>query len=82
MRIHHRFFRRRDSTRVREIGGVIDILCLAVGHCDLIYNRWCCCDEVKVVFSFQSFLNNFHMEKSQESAAEAEAQGDGCFRLE
>ena len=39
-------------------------------------------DQVELVLALQPLLNDLHVEQSQESAAKAEAQRDGAFRLE
>ena len=47
----------------------------------MIDNRRCRRDEFQMVFSFQTLLNNVHMQKAQETAAETKAQSHGRFRL-
>ena len=39
-------------------------------------------DYVHVKFAAEAFLNDFHMEQAEESAAETESEGNGAFRLE
>ena len=39
-------------------------------------------DNIQIEFPLQTLLNDFHVQKSQEAAAEAEAQGHGGFRIE
>ena len=59
---------------------IIDHDNAAVGFDDLIYDARQSCDEVKVKFALQAFLNDLHMQHAQKSAAEAERSR--AFRLE
>ena len=62
--------------------GIVDFDELAVGQRDLVAHAGSGGDEVEVVFAFEALLNDFHVEQAEESAAEAEAERDGGFRLE
>ena len=39
-------------------------------------------NNIQVVFSFQSLLNDFHMQQSEEPTAESKPKRFACFRLE
>ncbi len=73
MRIYHRLFRRRNSTRIGEICRVVDIFCFTACKCDLVDNRRRCGDKIEVILPFKAFLYYFHVEKSQKAASETEA---------
>ena len=63
------------------MGRVIYLYNAAVGQVYLIYNARHGCYEVEVIFALKALLYYLKMEQTEEAAAEAEAQGDGAFRL-
>ena len=79
--LDHRFFCQLNQSRVWIIGRVVNHFYIPVCHRNPINNRWCSGNQVQIIFPFQPFLNNFHMQQPQESAAESEAQCNGCFRF-
>ena len=38
-------------------------------------------DDIKIVFALQALLYDFHMQKTQKSASEAESKGNRCLGL-
>ena len=80
-RLDHRLFRLGNYCRVGIIGGVVDILHLAVCQCDTVNNRRRCGNQIQVVLPFQTLLDDLHVEQSQESAAETKAQRNGGLRF-
>ena len=79
--LHIRFIQRADAGGVRQFGGVVHFLRVAVRGVHLINDRRRRGDEADLKFAFQPLLNNFHMQQAQKAAAEAEAQGLRGFRL-
>ncbi len=71
-----------DDAHVGEVGWVIDFQAFAVGADDFVDDARVGGDDVHVVFAAEAFLDDFHVEESEEAAAEAEAEGDGAFGLE
>ena len=61
---------------------VVDLDDGAVGEVDLVADAGRGGDEVEVELALQALLNDFHVQQAEEAAAEAEAEGDGAFRLE
>ena len=49
---------------------------------DLINHRGRSGDEIEIVFPFQAFLDDLHVQHAEEAAPKAEAQRLRCFRLE
>ena len=70
------------NRRVREERRIVDHLHIAVGAEHLINNVRCCRNQAQVIFTLQALLDNVHMQKSQEAAAEAKAQRCRGLRLE
>ena len=81
-RLYHGFLSHLNKSRVGIVGGIVDILHLAVGHSDLVDNGGGCGYEVKVVLSLKALLYYLHVEESEEAAAESEAQCHGGLGLE
>ena len=74
-------FRQLNLHGVRVVQGGVDHQGLAVclGHpVDNVGSRG---NEVQIVFPLQALLDDFHVQKPQKAAAEAEAQGNGAFQL-
>ena len=54
---------------------------LAVFLVNTVHNAWCSGNQIQVVLAFQTFLNDFQMQKSKEATSETKAQGNGSLRL-
>ena len=76
-----RFLGGIDYCRVGIVGGVIKFKNAAVVEIKFVNNAGRGCDKIEVIFSFKTLENYFHMEKSEESAAETETESGGSFRL-
>ncbi len=76
------FFDFVDFAGIGPARRVVDFDQFAVGFGDLVAHAGRGGDEVEVEFALQALLNDFHVEQAEKAAAEAEAQGDGTFRLE
>ena len=48
----------------------------AVLFINFVFNVWNCCNDIKVVFAFESCLNNFKMKQSKKSAAESKTKSN------
>ena len=71
-----------DGLLLGEIGGIVDDQFFAVGFGDLVDYAGVGGDDIHVELTAESFLDDFHVEEAEESAAEAEAEGGGGFGLE
>jgi len=78
----HGFADLADFGGLGEEGGVVDDDLRAVGLGDLVDDRRVGGDDIHVELAAEAFLDDFHVEEAEESAAEAEAEGDGGFGLE
>ena len=67
---------------VREHGRVVHHFHITIGANHLINNVGRSSNQRQIIFALQTLLDNIHMQQSQKAAAEAKAQGRGCFRLE
>ena len=76
-----RFFGGINGCRVGIVRGVVEFKNASVVEMKFINNAGRGGDEVKVIFSFKTLEDNFHMKKSEESAAETETESGGSFRL-
>ena len=72
----------RDFAGVGPARRIVDFDDVAVGLRDLVAHAGRGGDEVEVELALQALLNDLHVEQAEEAAAEAEAEGDGAFRLE
>ena len=79
--IHHRLLRLRDEGGVRIGCGVVDLQHFAIGHGDAVNDAGYGGDQIQVELALQTLGNDLQVEKSEESAAEPEAQGPGCLRF-
>ena len=69
------FFDMLDERGVGHARGVVDFLCFAVlvvNHVGYVGDGG---DDVHVEFAVETFLHDFHVEESEEAAAETEAEG-------
>jgi hypothetical protein len=71
-----------DDRGVRIICGVVDGDLASAGQREAVDNRGQRGDDVQIVFALQPLLNNFHVQKAQKTAAEAEAKRHRRLRLE
>ena len=79
--IYIRLFYMVDNRRVWEIRRIIYHFHVTVSTEYFVNNVRRRSNQAQIIFALQSFLNNVHMQQSQEAAAEAKAQRNGCFRL-
>ena len=70
-----------DLSRVRQVRRVGQLDHLAVFLVNTVHNAWCSGNQIQVVLAFQTFLNDFQMQKSKEATSETKAQGNGSLRL-
>src|SRR6185437_2073144 len=63
-------------------GGIIDFNHLTVSFGDFVAHAGRRGDQVKAEFAFQPFLDDLHVEQTEESAAEPEAKRGRTFRFE
>ena len=66
----------RQSARVMNFYTITFFIIYFVG-----YVRYCR-DHIHIEFTVQAFLDNLHMQQSQESATETKTQSGRTFRLE
>ena len=81
IRLDDRLLRLGNIGRIRIIGRVVDHHNLAVRQRNAIDYRRRSRNQIQIVFTFQSLLNDLHMQQAEEAAAESEAQCNGGFRL-
>ena len=79
---YDRLFNPVDFRDVRQVGRILDHFHSAVLQHHPVHNAWGGGDDGQSEFPFQTFHDDFHVQKSQEAASEAEAQCGGGFRLE
>ena len=79
--LHKRLLRQLDFHGVGVIQGIIHHHHLAGGLRDPVDNVGGGGNQVQIVLPLQPLLDDFHVQKTQESAAETKAQGDGAFQL-
>src|SRR5579863_555867 len=79
---NHRFLDLGNLAGVGPAGGIIDFDHLTIGLVYLVADAGSGGDQRKVELALQTLLNDLHVEQAEKSAAKAEAQGDGAFRLE
>ena len=79
--VNYGFFDLLDGSGMGKTGRVIDFQNLTVGGGDLVPHAGRGGDQIDVEFAFEAFLNDFEVEQTKEAAAEAEAEGDGAFRV-
>lgn len=71
-----------DLGGLGEEGGVVDDDLGSVGLGDFVDHGRVGGNDIHVELAAEAFLDDLHVEKAEESAAEAEAEGDGGFGLE
>ena len=67
--------------KVGQMYGVVDVKDFAAFHKDMVDNARISGNDVHIVFTAQTLLNDFHMQQSEKTAAEPEAQSRRSFRL-
>ena len=82
VRVYHRLLRLRDERRVGIIRRIVDEHNAAVRLRDAVDNARRSRDEIEIIFALEPLLDDLHVQKPQETAAEAEAQRHRGFRLE
>ena len=70
-----------DVVGRRQFAGVVDVDGFPGSGFDFINDRRRGSDEVKVIFAFEAFLHDFHVQHPQETATEAEAECLRSFRF-
>src|SRR5438067_487929 len=70
-----------DDARVRQVRGIIDEKRFAAGGENLVDHARRGRDDIHVVLAPEPFLDDFHVEQPEETAAESEAERDRAFRL-
>ena len=81
MRLDQRFFDAVDTGGVGQINRVVHFHHGAVFQIDVVNHAGIGGDNVHIVFPAQTLLNDFHVEQTEEAAAETETQRSGTFRL-
>jgi len=77
--LHDRFPDLLDDAHVGKVRGVVDLEDLAIGLHHLVDDARVGGDDVHVVLAAQALDDDLHVEESEESAAESEAERDGTF---
>ncbi len=81
----HRFddglFDLADVDGVGKFRGTVDFDNAAIGARDAVTHARGCGDQVKPEFTLQPLLHNFHVQQAEKTAAKAETEGHGIFRL-
>ena len=75
MRLHHGFLCKIDCCGVGVVARIVYFDYVSVGKMYFVNNRRYCCYEVEVILSLEAFLYDFKVQKPQETAPEAEAEG-------
>ena len=70
-----------DVRHIRQFGRVVDVNGLLALFHDLIDNSGRRRDEIEVVLSLQSLLDDLHVQHTEEATAKAEAERIGCLGL-
>ena len=58
----------------RQLGRAVDVDHFFRGGFHFIHNGRCGGDQIQIVFTLQTFLNDLHVQQTEEATAEAEAQ--------
>ena len=64
-----------------KFGGVIHFHHFVGGGGDAVLHAGRGGDQADIEFALEAFLHDFHVQQAEKSAAKAEAEGDGIFRL-
>ena len=76
------FLHSQNGGGLGQVGGICQFHHGPVSLVDFVDDTRCCRDQVQIIFALQTLQNDFHVQKSQESAAETESQGQRCLGLE
>ena len=76
-RIHIRLIHVVNRRRLRPVRWVVDHLHRSIRFEDLVNHTWRSCEKAKVELSLEALLHDFHMEQTEEAAAEAKAKRGG-----
>ena len=79
--IHDWLFHIFDLRWIWKIGRICQINHFAVCLVYFVNNAWSCSNKIQVIFTFQTFLNDFQMKQSKKSAAETKSKSNRCLRL-
>ena len=79
MGVGHGLFSGTNFGGIGVIGGVINSHHSSVGFFNMIDDAGSRGDQIQVIFAFQPFLDDFHMQKPQEAAPEPKPQSNGGF---
>ena len=72
--VHDRLLHALDLRGIGQIGGIGQFHHRSVCLVDFVNDAGRCGDQVQIVFALKAFQHDFHMQKSEEAAAEAKAQ--------
>ena len=70
-----------DFAGVRQFGRGIHFYNFILNHQDFVFHRGSREEHIQIIFAFDAFLNNFHVEQTEETGAEAKAKRLRGFRL-
>ena len=70
-----------DLGWIRQVGRIGQLDHLTIFLMNTVYYTRSRGNQIQVVLTFQTLLNDFQMQKTQESAAEAKTEGNGGLRL-
>ena len=76
LRLDHGFLRVFDEVCVRHVERVVHLQHRAVLEIDVVFDAWVCEDQVHSVVPSEPFLDDVHVEQSEEAAPESRPQGD------
>ena len=76
-RIDIRLIHMVDCGRLRPVSRVVNQIHGLISLVDLVNHAWCGCEKAKVELSLEALLHDFHMEQTEEAAAEAKAKRSG-----
>ena len=74
MSLHHGLLHVLYLRNAWHIAWIIQPCFATVGKLYFIYDAWACGNKIQIKFPLKAFLNYFHVQQSQEAAAEAKAQ--------
>ncbi|MND80258.1 hypothetical protein D3C80_720260 [compost metagenome] len=70
-----------DIVQRRQLGRAINVNRLFAGSFHFIHYRRCGGDQLQIVFTLQTFLDDLHVQQAEEATTEAEAQRGGALWL-
>ena len=81
-RLHDGLQDRLDVSDVGHEGRIVYLLHRTIGHLDLIHHARVSRDDVHVELAAEALLHDLHVQQSEESTAQSEAEGSGTLGLE